>query len=87
MIENYRIPKVFYDDHVSVLCLPAPCLVKQTKRHYWISKEETPELKELRANATWYVEMGAMGGFVDGYNGLVASARATLKVIGTEAVA
>ena len=56
--------------------------MKETQKHYWISKEETPELEELRANATYYVEMGAMGGFVEGYAGLVASARATLKVIG-----
>jgi len=81
MTDMYRIPKVYYQDHVECGC-EAPAIIKATKQHFFISAEETEELAELRSRASYY---GALGGFVDGYNGLVASARATLKVIGTEA--
>lgn len=85
MTKVYRIPKRYYQDHVECGC-EAPAIVKTTKQHFFISTEETEELSELRSRASYYVDMGALGGFVDGYNGLVASARATLKVIGTRAV-
>ena len=81
MTDIYRIPRRYYQDHVDCGC-EAPAIVKATKQHFFISAEETEELAELRSRASYY---GALGGFVDGYNGLVASARATLKVIGTEA--
>jgi hypothetical protein len=86
MTDMYRIPKVYYQDHVDCDC-EAPAIIKATKQHFFISTEETEELAELRSRAHYYVEMGALGAFDGGFAGIVASARATLKVIGTEAAA
>ena len=86
MTDMYRIPKRYYQDHVDCDC-EAPAIIKATKQHFFISTEETEELAELRSRAQYYVDMGALGAFDFGCSGLVASARATLKVIGTEAVA
>mgnify|MGYP003108827686 FL=1 len=81
MTDMYRIPKVYYQDHVDCDC-EAPAIIKATKQHFFISTEETEELAELRSRAQYYVDMGALGAFDGGCNGIVASARATLKVIG-----
>tara|TARA_R100000231_G_scaffold131092_1_gene102991 strand:- start:42 stop:413 length:372 start_codon:yes stop_codon:yes gene_type:complete len=84
MTDMYRIPKVYYQDHVECGC-EAPAIIKATKQHFFISAEETEELAELRSRAAFYAEP-----YIDADSlylwGLVASARATLKVIGTEAV-
>ena len=81
MTKLYRIPQRYYIDHVECDC-EAPPVVKETKQHYWISAEEGPELSELRSRAQYYVDMQGVGGFNGECNGLCASARATLKVIG-----
>ena len=86
MTDMYRIPKRYYQDHVDCDC-EAPAIIKATKQHFFISTDEPEELAELRSRAQYYVDMGALGAFDFGGSGLVASARATLKVIGTEAVA
>lgn len=80
---KYRIPQRYYDDHVDCDC-EAPAIIKATKQHYWISAEETEGLAELRSRAAFYAEphIDADSPYL---RGLVASARATLKVIGTEA--
>jgi hypothetical protein len=84
MSKLYRIPKRYYIDHVECDC-EAPPVVKETKQHYWISAEEGPDLAELRSRAQYYVDMQGAGGFGGDLNGLCASARATLKVIGDSA--
>ena len=83
MIETYRITRRYYQDHVDCGC-EAPAIIKATKQHLFISAEETNGLAELRSRARHYVDMGAMGALDDGFTGLVASARATLKVIGAK---
>ena len=83
MTDMYRIPKRYYQDHVDCDC-EAPAIIKATKQHFFISTEETEELAELRSRAQHYVDMGAMGAFDPGFSGLVASARATLKIIGKD---
>jgi hypothetical protein len=85
MANTYRIPKTYYQDHVNCDC-EAPAIIKETKKHFWISADETPELAELRERAIFYSEP-----YIDATDrylfGIVFSARATLKVIGTEAAA
>ena len=79
MSKLYRIPKVYYDDHIDTC--EAPEIVKATKQHYWISAEDCPELDELRSRAHFYATDGIDA--TEPYlRGLVASAKATIKVIG-----
>lgn len=80
---TYKIPKRYYDDHVECDC-EAPAIIKETKQHYYIDAAETPELAELRSRAQDYAD--DIGGDYcrNGYGGIVASARATLKVIGED---
>ena len=72
---RYRIPKRYYIDHV--IDCEAPEVLHQTKQHYWISAEETDDMAEFRSRCIFYAE-----GWVDGCDGIIASAKATLKVIG-----
>jgi hypothetical protein len=83
-MQTYRIPKRYYIDHVECDC-EAPEILKETKTHYIISAEETPELLELRSRATHYAEDIGGDYYANGCGGIVASARATLKVIGIDA--
>lgn len=74
-----RIPKVFYDDHTSGRDLPAPPIVRETKRHYFIESEH-PDIGELEDDANHYSDVTTWGdGIVLG--GLERSARATLHAI------
>jgi hypothetical protein len=80
-MENiYKIPKRYYIDHVECDC-EAPEIIRETKAHYFISADETPELAELRDRATLYAEEN--DDYWKNCRGIVLSARATLKVIGT----
>jgi len=80
-MENiYKIPKRYYIDHVECDC-EAPEILKETKSHFIISAEETPELLELRSRALFYI---AEGPYMYGCAGIVASAKATIKVIGDD---
>tara|TARA_S200002703_G_scaffold64185_1_gene55558 strand:- start:587 stop:904 length:318 start_codon:yes stop_codon:yes gene_type:complete len=84
MTNTYKIPKRYYIDHVECDC-EAPAIIKETKHHYFISADETPEMAELRSRAQYYVDMGIGGGGLDSSClGIVASARATLKIIGED---
>lgn len=74
--ETYKITKRFYIDHVE-RDLPAPDIIRETKRHLYIDATENEKMKELRADAEFYAEPN-----VDGCWELVYSARALLKVIG-----
>ncbi|MAA66809.1 MAG: hypothetical protein CL581_18800 [Alteromonadaceae bacterium] len=84
MKNTYKIPKRYYIDHVECDC-EAPEIIRETKTHYFISAEENEALAELRSRATHYAD--DMGGdyYANGCGGIVASARATLKVIGEDA--
>ena len=77
MTETIRIPKVFYDDHYE-RCLPAPPVVRETKRHYFIEAVDTPALRELVSDADYY---SMTLGLCRDYHGLSYSARATFKAI------
>jgi hypothetical protein len=81
-METYRIPKTYYRDHVECDC-EAPPILKETKQHYWISAEETPDLQELRSRAEMYADTTFPDYWENGCRGIVLSAKATLKVIGT----
>ncbi len=82
-MENiYKIPKVYYRDHVECDC-EAPEIIRETKAHYFISADETPELAELRSRATFYAD-DICGDYWESCRGIVISARATLKVIGID---
>ena len=85
MIDAYRIPKAYYQDHVDCGC-EAPAILKETKQHYWISTEENTDLAELRSRAQYYIDMGAVGGFDPWFSGLIGSAKATIKIIGNQPV-
>ena len=57
-----RIPKMFYDDHVSGRDLPAPPVYHETARHYWVPVEH-PDMAELLNDAEFYTDMGYGTGF------------------------
>ncbi|MEL0003970.1 MAG: hypothetical protein VW620_13230 [Rhodospirillales bacterium] len=80
MTKLYRIPKCYYIDHEECGC-EAPEVVKATKQHYWISAEDCPELYEFRSRAHFYAT-GGIDAETPYLSGLVASAKATIKVIG-----
>lgn len=75
-----RIPKVFYDDHVNGRDLPAPPIVRQTARHYFIDAEH-PDAWELEDDANHYADVTMWAGEGITYGGLERSARATLKAL------
>ena len=85
MKNEYHIPKAYYRDHVECEC-EAPDIIRETSRHYVISAEETPELAELRSRAAFYAEPH-IDADTPHLRGIVASARATIKIIGERAVA
>jgi len=75
-----KITKRYYDDHVDCDC-EAPAIIKRTKQHYYIDATDKAGLAELIERATFYSEEGDAGGFSAGYEGLVKSAKATLRAI------
>lgn len=80
----YKIPKRFYDDCQQYCDIPIPEILKETKNHYWISKNEDAKLHELRDRALCYAE--PCPDYWEYCRGIVLSARATLNVIGWEEV-
>ena len=79
--DTVRIPKLFYDDHTEGRDLPAPPVVKETKRHYWIPSEH-PDIGELLDDALFYWEMGSGQGFdVDCQKTICRSAEWTVKAL------
>lgn len=79
-MSTIRIPKVFYDDHIS-RDLPAPTIVHETKRHYFIETEH-PAMKEFGNDVAHYCDVTTWGGKDQG--GLEKSALATLVAIAGE---
>lgn len=74
-----RIPKVFYDDHTSGRDLPAPPIVRETKRHYFIETEH-PDIGELENDAVHYSDATTWGSGIE-LGGFERSARATVNAI------
>ena len=74
----YRIPRAFYDDHVSRE-LPAGSVVKVLAKKYDVALDAA-EYDELLSDARFYVGEG-VGVFGAEYVGLIASARATVKAL------
>jgi len=75
-----RIPKVFYDDHVIGMNLPAPEVIRETKSHYFIDSK-SKDLAELLNNANHYSDCAGIGWDFEGQLGMQSSARATAKAI------
>ena len=78
--ELIRIPKTFYADHVE-RDLPAPEIVRSTKRHYWIDGG-SEHLAELLGDAEYYSDPACYDfEFGSGLAALILSARATKRAI------
>lgn len=71
-----RIPKMFLDDHGDRE-LPTPEVVRQTKAHYWIERDD-PAVGELISDAKYYADKWGP----DGAPWLKPAARALLKALG-----
>ena len=75
-----RIPKTFYQDHVD-RDLPAPPIVRETKRHYWIDAT-SEHVDELLSDASHHGDPACFDFEVGSYLGaLILSARATERAI------
>ena len=75
-----RIPKTFYQDHVD-RDLPAPPIVRETKRHYWIDAT-SEHLEELLSDASHHGDPACFDFEVGTYlAALILSARATERAI------
>ena len=72
-----RVPKVFYDDHTEGRDLPAPPVMHETERHYWLERGH-PDMAELVNDAEFYAD-------VDGPDacppGLKGAAKALLRAL------
>jgi hypothetical protein len=75
--ELIKLPKVFFDDH-DERSLPSPEVVKTTKPHYWVRRDD-PALAELLSDAEHYCDPN--GPDAEGLGGLKRSAKATVKAI------
>ena len=73
----YRVPKVFYDDHVR-RDLPGGRVVKETKQHYHVELNDE-EHHELLSDANYYGDPET--GKEMGMSGLSSSARATARAL------
>lgn len=73
---EYRLPKVFAEDHWDRDCGQTDVVVRETKTHYFVSMDANG-YSDMESDADYYVYMGAeiMG------LGFLASARATLKAL------
>tara|TARA_R100000149_G_C5859337_1_gene125684 strand:- start:551 stop:817 length:267 start_codon:yes stop_codon:yes gene_type:complete len=80
-MKTYRIPKRYYQDHVDCDCV-APKIIKETKTHYIIDATENDAMTELRQRAEMYADTTFPDYWENGWQGVVLSAKATLKVIG-----
>jgi len=79
-METIKITKLFYDDHVD-RDLPAPAIVRETKRHYFIDAN-SEHLDDLLADAEFYWDPTLFNcEFGDWLWGLIRSANATEKAI------
>lgn len=88
--KNYRIPKMFFNDYTErLLLLETPddessaigvhaVLVKQTKKHYVVALTAA-QVHDLLSDAAYYIDPST--DFVDGYQGLISSARATYNAL------
>ena len=56
MTKIIRIPKAFYIDHTVQRELPAPPILKETSRHYYIDADH-PDASELRDDADFYTDV------------------------------
>lgn len=73
-----KVPRRFYDDHVDRGCGETDRLVSVTMKHYVIELDEAGYV-DLLGDADYYVDM--LPELDRCYFGLVASARATLKIL------
>ena len=80
-MKTYRIPKTYYRDHVECDCV-APQVIRETKTHYIIDATENEAMDELRQRAEMYADT-TFPDYWESCRGIVLSAKATLKVIGT----
>jgi len=80
-METIKITKCFYQDHVE-RDLPAPAIVRETKRHYFIDAN-SEHLDELLADAEFYADPFnySHAEFGSWLAALVRSARATERAI------
>lgn len=80
-METIKITKCFYQDHVE-RDLPAPAIVRETKRHYFIDAN-SEHLSELLSDAEYYADPFnyAHAEFGSWLAALVRSARATERAI------
>jgi len=80
-METIKITKCFYQDHVE-RDLPAPAIVRETKRHYFIDAN-SEHLDELLADAAFYADPWSYpdAEFGSWLAALVRSANATEKAI------
>ena len=74
-----RLPKRFYDDHVA-RDLPAGDVFKETSKHFVVALT-VADYDEVLDDARHYVWLGTTGDLDPEYSGLVASARATVKIL------
>lgn len=74
-----RVPRKFFDDHVE-RDLPSPKILRETKNHYFIPKNDEA-VSELLSDADYYAEMRRLGGLEPGLGGLAMSAEATARAI------
>ena len=79
-METIKIPKLFYGDHVD-RDLPAPAIVRETKRHYFIDAN-SEHLNELLDDAGHYGDPSEFSCEFGGHLwGVIRSANATEKAI------
>lgn len=80
-METIKITKCFYQDHVE-RDLPAPAIVRETKRHYFIDAK-SEHLSELLSDAEYYADPFnySHAEFGSWLAALVRSARATERAI------
>lgn len=79
-MNTYRLPKVFYDDHINRDLLGGN-IIKETRTHYFI--ELSPEAHlDIIEDAKLYIDLAP--DLQREYFGLVSSARATIKALEKE---
>lgn len=83
-MREYKIPPRFFADHVSRGLIEKRDEVRSTKT-YIVVRLTAEQYAELLSDAEHYVALGEMGALDSYYNGLVASARATVKALVAQA--
>jgi len=74
---EYRIGKVFYDDHVYRECGQTGEVIEELKNQYVVSLD-LEALNDLVSDASYYA---SANGFIPGLGNLHAAARRTLKAL------